>query len=122
MRLMAVDDEPDILKIVELSLARWGYVVDGFTDPVAALDHFRANALDYALILTDIRMPEISGAELARRAKKIKPGVKVMIMTAFEVDRDLKQAVPTIESSGFLRKPFHTADVCVAVKRHLAEA
>lgn len=97
-------------------------MVDGFTDPVAALDHFRANAPDYALILTDIRMPEMSGAELARRAKEIRPGVKVMIMTAFEVDRDLKQALPTIESGGFLQKPFHTADLCVAVKRHLAEA
>lgn len=45
-----------------------------------------------------------------------------MIMTAFEVDRDLKQTLPTMESSGFLQKPFHTADVCVAVKWHLAEA
>jgi len=74
------------------------------------------------LILTDIRMPEMSGTELARRFKRIRPGVKVMIMTAFEVDRDLKQVLPTIESNGFLQKPFHTADVCVAVKRHLAEA
>ena len=122
MRIMAVDDEPDILRIVEVSLAKWDYVVDGFTDPVAALDHFAAHSDDYSLILTDIRMPKMSGAELAKRAKKIRPDVKVMIMTAFEVDGDLRQQLPTIESGGFLQKPFHTADVCKAVNRHLTQA
>jgi CheY-like chemotaxis protein len=122
VRIMAVDDEPDILRIVEISLAKWGYTVDAFTDPVAALDHFRANASEYSLILTDIKMPGMSGAELAKRAKKIRPDIKVMVMTAFEVDRDLRKALPSIERHGFLQKPFHTADVCVAVKRHLTAA
>jgi DNA-binding response OmpR family regulator len=119
---MAVDDEPDILKIVEMSLAKWGYAVDAFTDPVEALDHFRKDPAGYSLILTDIKMPGMSGSELARRAKKIRADVKVMIMTAFEVDKDLKKALPSIGQSGFLQKPFHTADVCVAVRRHLTHA
>ena len=56
-------------------------------------------------------MPEMSGAELAKRAKKIRPDVKVMIMTAFEVDGDLRQQLPTIESGGFLQKPFHYEEI-----------
>jgi CheY-like chemotaxis protein len=119
---MAVDDEQDILRIIEISLAKWGYAVDAFTDPVEALDHFRENASKYSLILTDIKMPGMSGAELARRAKKIRPDIKVMVMTAFEVDKDLRKTLPSIELHGFLQKPFHTADVCVAVKRHLTAA
>lgn len=119
---MAIDDEPDILKIVEISLTKWGYAVDTFTDPVAALDHFRVNASEYSLILTDIKMPGMSGSELAKRAKKIRPDIKVMVMTAFEVDRDLRTALPSIERHGFLQKPFHTADVCVAVNKHLTAA
>lgn len=87
MRIMAVDEEPDILEIVEISLAKWGYVVDGFTDPVASLDHFRANALDYALILTDIRMPKC-GAELARLRQKDQAGVKVMMRAQVHVELD----------------------------------
>lgn len=118
---MAVDDEPDILRIVELSLLRWGYAVDAFTDPVAALEHFKSNASEYSLIITDIRMPDMSGAELAKRAKKIRHDIKVLVMTAFEVDKELKKALPSIKE-GFLQKPFHTSDVCVAVKRHLAAA
>jgi CheY-like chemotaxis protein len=120
--IMAVDDEPDILRIVEISLAKWGYAVDAFTDPVAALDHFKKNPSRYSLILTDIKMPGMSGAELARRAKKIRPDIKVMVMTAFEVDKDLRKALPSIGRHGFLQKPFHTADVCVAVRRHLTAA
>lgn len=120
--IMAVDDEPDILKIIEISLTKWGYVVDTFTDPAAALDHFRRNASRYSLILTDIKMPGMSGEELARYAKKIRPDIKVMVMTAFEVDKDLRKTLPSIEKHGFLQKPFHTADVCVAVKKHLTAA
>ncbi len=41
MRILAIDDEPDIVMIVEISLAKWGYVVDGFTNLVAALKHSR---------------------------------------------------------------------------------
>lgn len=122
VRIMAVDDEPEILNIVKMSLAKWGYEVDAFIDPVAALDHFSQNASAYSLILTDIMMPGMSGEEPATRARQTRPDIKVMIMTAFEVDRALKESLPSIEKDGFLQKPFHTTDVCVAVKRHLAAA
>ena len=122
VRIMAVDDEPDILKIVKMSLIKWGYAVDAFTDPAEALDRFSRDPHGYALILTDIKMPGMSGSELAKRAKKIRPDIKVMIMTAYEIDRDLKQALPSMGQNGFLQKPFHTADVCVAVRRHLTAA
>ena len=56
VRIMAFDDEPDILKIVTISLAKWSYEVDAFTDPIAALDRFREDASAYSLILTDIKM------------------------------------------------------------------
>jgi CheY-like chemotaxis protein len=74
----------------------WGYVVDAFTDPVVALDHFRANAPKYSLILTDVKIPGMSGAELAKRAKKIRPDIRAMVMTPFEVDKDLRKVLPSI--------------------------
>ena len=122
VRIIAVDDEPDILKIVIISLAKWGYKVDAFTDPIAALDRFREDASAYSLILTDIKMPGMSEQELAGHAKEIRPDIKVMVMTAFKVNRDLGKALPSIERHGFLQKPFHTAEVCAAVRRPLAAA
>jgi len=118
---MAVDDEPDILRVVELSLLKWGYTVDTFADPVAALEHFKDNASQYSLIITDIRMPDMSGPELAKRAEKIRPDIKVLVMTAYEVDSELRMALPSI-NQGLLQKPFHISDVCVAVKKHLTAA
>jgi CheY-like chemotaxis protein len=76
VRIMAVDDEPDILRKVEISLGKWGYAVDAFTDPIAALAHFQKNASKYSLILTDVKMPGMRRAELARRAKKIRPDMR----------------------------------------------
>jgi CheY-like chemotaxis protein len=89
---------------------------------VVALEHFKNNASKYSLLISDVKMPGMTGSELAKRAKKIKPDIRVMVMTAFEVDRELRNALPYIERNGFLQKPFHMADVCVAVKRHLAAA
>jgi CheY-like chemotaxis protein len=67
------------------------------------MNHFQNNASEYSLILTDLRMPGMSGAELAKRAKKIRPDIKLMIMTAFEVDRDVRKALPSIERTGFCK-------------------
>jgi DNA-binding NtrC family response regulator len=89
---------------------------------VVALEHFKNNASKYSLIIPDVKMPSTNGSELAKHAKKIKPDIRVMVMTAFEVDRELRSALPCIERNGFLQKPFHMADVCLAVKRHLAAA
>ena len=66
-------------------------------------------------------MPNMSGVEFARSARKIRPDIKVLVMTAFEVDSELKVALPSIERD-FLQKPFHTAEVCAAVKRCLLAA
>ncbi len=104
--------------MVTISLDKWTYEVDAGTAPMAALDRFRKNASAYSLILTNIKMPGISGEELARCVKEIRPDIKVMNMTPFEL-KDLRETLPSIESQGLLQKAFHTADVCVAVRRHL---
>lgn len=46
VRRMVAEDEPDILKTAEISLAKWGSAVDAFTDPVGSLAYFWANPMD----------------------------------------------------------------------------
>jgi DNA-binding NtrC family response regulator len=77
VRIIELDDEPDILRVVELSLRRWGYDVKSFTGPVVALEHFKNNASKCSLIIPDVKMPSMTGSELAKRAKKIKPDIRV---------------------------------------------
>jgi DNA-binding response OmpR family regulator len=68
--ILAVDDEPDILKIIKGIIQHAGFSVYCFTSPVLALEHFRLNSENYHTILLDIRMPGINGFQFAKKAKK----------------------------------------------------
>src|SRR3712207_8953718 len=61
--ILIVDDELDIVLIFKQALSRQGYTVFGFTDPLLALEHFKVNSADYGLVITDVRMPRMSGFE-----------------------------------------------------------
>jgi DNA-binding NtrC family response regulator len=111
--ILVVDDELDIVLIFKQALSRQGYTVFGFTDPLLALEHFKVNAEDYGLVITDVRMPRMSGFELAANIKVIKPDAKVVFMSAFEV-RDLEFSMPGVKINDFLRKP---VDVKTLVRR-----
>jgi DNA-binding NtrC family response regulator len=111
--ILVVDDELDIVVIFKQALSRQGYTVFGFTDPVLALEHFKINSEGYGLVITDVRMPRMSGLELAANIKAIKPDTKVVLMSAFEVS-DFEFSMPGIKIKDFLRKP---VDVKTLVRR-----
>ena len=65
-------------------------------------------------------MPEMSGITLAMPMQKVRPGVKIVIITGFEVEpQDLAMNLPAITHDDILRKPFSLVQVCDAVKKHL---
>ena len=106
--ILAVDDDSDIVTMVEQALQIHGFKVSAFTDPAMALEQFKVNCKDYAMILSDIRMPGINGYELIRKAKEIHKQVKVVLMSAFEInDKEFHNLLPDIKVDAFLQKPFH---------------
>lgn len=119
-KIMIVDDELDILHIVRLYLEKWGFKVDTFSDPSVAFQRFKQDPDAYLLCLLDIRMPEMSGITLAAMMLKIKPDIKIVIMTAFEiVAADLRPSLPAIKGDDIIQKPFKLIQICTAVKRKL---
>lgn len=119
-RAMVVDDDFDIVYIIRRHLQKWGYEVDTFTNPLYALQVFKRNPERYSIILTDIRMPEMTGIQLARLMQEVKPDVKVIIMTAYEIEPDdLADNLPTIRRDDILKKPFTLIQVCNAVKKQM---
>jgi two-component system, cell cycle response regulator CpdR len=119
-RIIAVDDELDIVFIIKKYLEKWNFDVDTFTNPLYAYEVFKANSERYSLLLTDIRMPEMSGIRLARLVQEIKSSIKVVMMTAYEVEPDeLGEHLPTIAYEDILQKPFRLLQVCTTVKEHL---
>ena len=68
----------------------------------------KINCKDYTMILSDIRMPGMNGYELIRKAKEIHKQVKVVLMSAFEInDKEFHNLLPDIKVDAFLQKPFH---------------
>lgn len=119
-RIIVVDDEPDLLTMVVRYLKAWNFDVDGFTDPVEALGYFQKNPSFFSLVLTDVRMPRVSGIELAQHILRIRPDIKIMLMTAFQIDSlDLERSLPIVKHSDILEKPFRLAEICSGVKKQL---
>jgi DNA-binding NtrC family response regulator len=119
MRVMLVEDDADILNVVEKYLIKWSFAVDAFGDPVLAWQHFQDHAASYSVLLSDIRMPVMSGLELAKLIKMLKPDIKIVLMTAYEISQS-DFDVPVIKYEDILKKPFKLVEVCNAIKKQLA--
>ena len=104
--LLIVDDDPDIAQVLEQGFLKNSFLVSTFTNPDEALKNFQSNSEDYCLMLSDIRMPGISGIKLARKVKEINPKVKVILMTSFEIrDNEFSKVFPSLHVDGFVQKP-----------------
>jgi CheY-like chemotaxis protein len=106
-RVMVLDDDFDLATLVKQILQKDGFNnVFSFTDPLLALEHFRINHKDYSLIISDIRMPIMNGFQFVSEARKINPKIKILLMTAFEInDKEFAQALPKPKIDGLIRKP-----------------
>jgi two-component SAPR family response regulator len=106
-KVLVLDDDFDISLLVKQILQKHRFKnVFAFTDPLLALEHFRVNQKDYSLIISDIRMPTMNGFEFVREARKINPKVKILLMTAFEIDvREFARVLPKPKIDGLIRKP-----------------
>lgn len=111
-KLLIVDDDSDIVHVLKLGLLKNRFLVNAFTNPEEALQNFQSNSKDYCLMLSDIRMPEISGIKLARKVKEINPEVKVVLMTSFEIkDNEFSKVFPSTHVDGFVQKPIGIRDL-----------
>jgi len=105
---MVVDDERDILSIVKRGLeSKNRFQVETFIDAESALESLKENSGDYYdLVLTDIRMPKINGFELYRRIKESNPHMKIVFITAFEINKDeFSKVIPSVDVIDFISKP-----------------
>ncbi len=120
MDLMIVDDEEEILKMLERHFASEGIEVHKCVSAQDALEDHRSHL--HPVVLTDIRMPGMSGMELIRELKKIHPTTIPFIMTGFA---NLDSLVECLEIGAvdYFHKPlddlsFVTASLKEAFLRH----
>ncbi|MBI2469674.1 MAG: response regulator [Planctomycetes bacterium] len=101
--ILVVDDEPFVLESVTLLLDRFGYSVVACDNPEEALKKLQSARFD--MVLTDIKMPEMSGIELLGEIRKVNTEIPVILMTAYA---ELDMAIDAIKNGtfDFIIKPF----------------
>jgi len=114
--IFLVDDEPDVLKSIALTLRSHRYLVSSFPSATECLKKLRRQDCD--LIITDVRMPDMDGVELLGEVKRIVPYVPVLIITGYA---DIPMAVRAMKqgASDFIEKPFDKNDFIQKVESAL---
>ncbi|GAP37195.1 ATP-binding protein [Piscinibacter sakaiensis] len=124
-RVLVVDDEPALVTLVEELLAELGYEPFGLSDPVRARDELRADPARFDLLLSDERMPGLSGSALAAEARALRPGLPVVLVSghagalgaAGEADDARPDGAANVDER--LAKPLTRADLAHALRRAL---
>ena len=103
-RVLLVDDEKDLGKLFKKILEQNDIMVDFFSNPIEALEHFRPGY--YNLIILDIRMPQMNGTQLYAEIRKLDSKVPVCFISAYEMTiEELRQIIPDYISNCLMSKP-----------------
>jgi len=117
VRILVVDDEEQIAQLLSGLLKSEGHQAEYVTDGEAALD--RLDREDFDLLVTDLRMPRMTGMQLIEKAREVAPDTDALIMTAYA---STETAVDALRRgvSDYLSKPFGVDEVKAAVEKCLA--
>jgi PAS domain S-box-containing protein len=116
-RVLLVDDDEALLRLTEESLQDLGYAPSSFGNSVVALDTFRQDPAGFDAVLTDERMPGMTGSVLIEHVRKMRPDIPVLLMSGYigDLATRLSEEAPPHR---ILKKPLALADLA----RSLAEA
>lgn len=120
-RVLLVDDEVSIAKLVGQMLSRLGYQVRSETNSRDALNIFKSNPKSFDLVISDMTMPDMTGDRLSKEILSIKPDTPIIICTGFS-ERINKEQAELLGVKGFLMKPVVKSDMAKIVRKVLDEA
>jgi DNA-binding NtrC family response regulator len=116
-RVLVVDDEPDLLESCAYFLERAGYETRCASSAAEALEMLQQES--FGVVLSDVRMPRMSGMELLSAIRERDPDIEVLLLTGYP---DLQMAVSAIKQGAFdyLAKPYGEADLIERVAKAMA--
>jgi signal transduction histidine kinase/ActR/RegA family two-component response regulator len=116
-----VDDEEALVFLTSRILRRLGYRVTGYTDPAVALQTFRASPNDIDAFITDSTMPGLSGLDLVREIRRVRPDLAVAMVSGYMTPIDLERA-RHLGVTEIVSKPHTPRDLSAALQRIMTTA
>ena len=115
-KIMIIDNEEGLCRMMSAVLQDEGYAVRAFTDPVEAVELFRPGTWD--LVISDIKMPGIDGLEVLQRIKAVEPTIPVVMITAFAT---VDMSIQALRKGAYdmLTKPFEPDELLFRVRNAL---
>jgi CheY-like chemotaxis protein len=117
-RVLIVDDEEPLVQVATRALVDLGYAPIGFTSSAAALEAFRADPQRFDALITDERMPEMSGSALIREVRSTRSSMPVVLMTGY-LEATAGEAPLAMGVDEVLKKPLLARDLATSLARVL---
>src|SRR5277367_4129268 len=115
--ILVVEDEPKMRRLLELQLADEGFRAQTVADAESALKLVNSGPFD--LIVTDLKLPGMSGIEFLQAVKRANAAVPIIIMTAYGTVESAVEAMK-IGASDYVLKPFSLAELVLVIRKELA--
>ncbi len=119
-RILVVDDEESLLVVMEQYLRRLGHAVVACRNGREAWELFERDPAGFTLVVADITLPEMSGAELLGRMLQLNPRACILICSGYPFDLSTLPATCQ-RQIGFLQKPFTPRMLADSIARLLAD-
>jgi DNA-binding NtrC family response regulator len=112
--VLVVDDEKEMVELISATLKKGNYQVDSAHDGNKAIEKIRGNAYD--LVITDLKMPKVSGMDILREAKRVSTDTNVVMITGYAT---ISSAVEAMKQGAFdyIPKPFSKDELNLVAKR-----
>jgi DNA-binding response OmpR family regulator len=113
-RVLVIDDEPKIVSFVTRALCARGYDVDSAANGTHGLELIRIGG--YALVVLDLRLPDIDGIDVLRRTLEERPDQQVIVLSALP-DVETKVRCLDIGAADYITKPFSLTELLARMRR-----
>jgi CheY-like chemotaxis protein len=115
-RLLLVDDEKELLEMQERSLKNLGYQTTSFTSSIEALDYFKSHSDSVDMVITDMTIPQMTGAEMSEHMLALRPDLPIIICTGYSEVLDADTA-SKMGISSFILKPVITVELATQMRK-----
>jgi PAS domain S-box-containing protein len=114
--ILFVDDEAALVRLATKLLEKCGYRVTGHTNPIKALERFKADPSKFDLVITDMTMPHMTGNQLVEALQEIRPDLPIIITTGYSEKMSPEKA-KTMSVQDFIMKPLSYCDLTHRIRK-----